>query len=160
MHALRSPIGPASQPGPRVESVATLRHPLLTELAARIAITIMARTPGPASRNAVAPLRCRSLAGRMRREAGAPEVVRHNGTIRREEAGVPGAPTALADALALIYGGEANTAYIVHNGTTTVTITTATLPGIVGGTDAVTEAFDEPLSADVVTQIVTPFIVA
>ncbi|MGQ0713070.1 MAG: ferritin-like domain-containing protein [Gemmatimonadaceae bacterium] len=95
---------------------------------------------------------------KMRREAGAPEVVRRSGTIRgggSNAAGVPGAPAPVTAALQLIYAGEENT----RHGSPEVNA--VTLPQIAqfGGNDAATEAFDEPLTKEQVTAIVKDFIV-
>ena len=104
---------------------------------------------------------------RIRRlAAGAPDVVRLSGTIRGGGAGAAGAtgspPQGAVDAVTKIYGGstpESNTSHVVFNGTAAATINAATLSGLQGGTDAVTEAFDEPLTRQEVIDIVQPFFV-
>jgi hypothetical protein len=105
---------------------------------------------------------------RMRRAAGAPEVVRYSGTIRgggAAAAGATGTPSAaVVAAFEAIYGGavpESNTTHTVHNGTAAANITAAQIAGLndVGGTNALQEAFDEPLTREEVTAIVAPFVV-
>jgi len=129
-----------------------------------------------ATHNAVleAALRIHSVearhASRIRRirrlAAGAPDVVRLSGTIRG--GGVPAAgatgspPQAVVNAFAAIYGGatpESNTMHTVFNGTAEATIDASTLSGLMGGTDAATEAFDEPLTKAEVIAIVQPFFI-
>lgn len=92
---------------------------------------------------------------RLRRGSGAPDVVRFSGTIRGGGAAAAGAgnisspPAGAVAALDLIYAGEQNT--------TIAGINVAGLSGIQGGTDAVTEAFDQPLTKQQVIAIVQPF---
>ena len=104
---------------------------------------------------------------RIRRlAAGAPDVVRLSGTIRgggAAAAGATGSPSAaVVAAFDKIYGGatpESNTTHVVYNGAAEASINAASLGGIVGGTDAVTEAFDEPLTRAEVVAIVQPFFI-
>ena len=104
---------------------------------------------------------------RIRRlAAGAGSVVRLSGTIRGGDAaaaGATGSPsTAVVNAFNAIYGGatkESNTMHKVFNGTAEATIDVNTLSGIQGGVDAVTEAFDEPLTKTEVIAIVQPFFI-
>jgi hypothetical protein len=61
-----------------------------------------------------------------------------------------------------IYGGatsESNTSHKVYNGTSETTIDASTLANLQGGTDAATEAFDEPLTRAEVVAIVQPFFI-
>lgn len=103
----------------------------------------------------------------------APASVRLSGTIRGSEFGAPPGVTLSAEAVAAVqavYGNpatgavanvtaaESNTTHRVNNGTADVDINAASLPGILGGTDAVTEAFDEALSKTQVLGIVDPFV--
>jgi hypothetical protein len=104
---------------------------------------------------------------RIRRLAmGAPSVVRLSGTIRgggAAAAGATGSPSAdVVAAFDKIYGGatpESNTTHVVFNGSAEASINAATLSGIMGGTEAVTEAFDEPLTKAEVIAIVQPFFI-
>jgi hypothetical protein len=104
---------------------------------------------------------------RIRRLAlGAPDVVRLSGTIRgggAAAAGATGSPSAdVVAAFDKIYGGatpESNTTHVVFNGTAEASINAASLPNLQGGTDAVTEAFDEPLTKAEVIAIVQPFFI-
>ena len=104
---------------------------------------------------------------RIRRLAmGAPDVVRLSGTIRgggAAVAGATGSPSAdVVAAFGKIYGGatpESNTTHVVFNGSAEASINAASLSGIMGGTDAVTEAFDEPLTKAEVIAIVQPFFI-
>ena len=129
-----------------------------------------------ATHNAVleAALRIHSVearhAARIRRirrlAAGAPAQVRLSGTIRgggAAAAGATGAPSAaVVAAFDKIYGGapaESNTTHVVFNGSAEASINAATLPNILGGSDAVTEAFDEPLTRAEVVAIVQPFFI-
>ena len=97
---------------------------------------------------------------------GTPDVVRLSGTIRGTglaAAGAPtGAPQAVADLLALIYGGatpEGNTSHPVSPAAGQVAnIDAATLPGATA--EFAQQAYDEPLTAAEVVAIVTPFIAA
>jgi len=82
--------------------------------------------------------------------------IRYSGTIRGGGAAAAGAgflnpPQAVVDAFALIYEGDQNT---MQAG-----IDITTLAVGFGGTDAATEAFDEPLTIAQVTRIVDPFII-
>ncbi len=129
-----------------------------------------------ATHNAVleAALRIHSVearhAARIRRirrlAAGAGGTVRLSGTVRgggAAAAGATGTPSAaVVAAFAAIYGGatpESTTAHVVFNGTAAATIDAATLPNIQGGSDAATEAFDEPLTRAEVVAIVQPFFI-
>jgi len=104
---------------------------------------------------------------RIRRlAAGAGATVRLSGTVRgggAAAAGATGTPSAaVVAAFAAIYGGatpESNTAHVVFNGTAAATIDAATLANIQGGSDAATEAFDEPLTRAEVVAIVQPFFI-
>ncbi len=102
----------------------------------------------------------------------APETVRFSGTIRRREFGAPPGVTLPAEAVIAvqnIYGNPAptapgtaaedNTVHTVNNGTADVMIDVATLAGLLGGPDAITEAFDEALSKDQVIPMVQPFVI-
>ena len=92
---------------------------------------------------------------RLRRAGGAPDVVRLSGTVRGGGSAAAGAgnianpPAGAVAALDLIYAGEQNT--------TIAGVNVAGLSGIQGGTDAVTEAFDQPLTKTQVIAIVQPF---
>jgi hypothetical protein len=97
---------------------------------------------------------------RLRRGAGAPDVVKFSGTISGgglAAAGVTnltGVPQAAADAIAAIYAGEGNT--------TQAGVNLTTLPNLPAGIDVVaaaTEAFDEPLTRSEVVAIVQPFFI-
>ena len=104
---------------------------------------------------------------RIRRlAAGAGATVRLSGPIRggaAAAAGATGTPSAaVVSAFDQIYGGatsESNTTHVVYNGTAEASIDAATLANIVGGSDAVTEAFDEPLTRAEVVAIVQPFFI-
>ena len=104
---------------------------------------------------------------RIRRlAAGAGATVRLSGTIRggaAAAAGATGTPSAaVVSAFDKIYGGatpESTTTHVVFNGTAEASINVATLANIVGGSDAVTEAFDEPLTRAEVVAIVQPFFI-
>jgi hypothetical protein len=129
-----------------------------------------------AAHNAVleAALRIHSVearhAARIRRirrlAAGAGATVRLSGTIRgggAAAAGATGTPSAgVVAAFNAIYGGasaESNTTHVVFNGTAEASINAATLSNIQGGTEAVSEAFDEPLTRAEVVAIVQPFFI-
>jgi hypothetical protein len=97
---------------------------------------------------------------------GAPDVVRLSGTIRgggAAAAGATGSPSSdVVAAFDKIYGGatpESNTTHVVFNGTAEASINAASLANLQGGTDAVTEAFDEPLTKAEVIAIVQPFFI-
>lgn len=94
---------------------------------------------------------------KMRSMAGAP--VDPSGTISGSESGISGVPAPGQGVVDSIYAGEANTSHVVFNGSAAATINAASLPNISGGTESVTEAFDEPLTAAQVTAIVAPFVV-
>jgi hypothetical protein len=107
----------------------------------------------------------------LRRDLNTGEtVIRYSGVIRGGGAAAAGAgpvsnpPAAVVAALELQYAGEANTTHTVNNGTADVPINAATLTGLgaIGTgqalTDAVTEAFDEPLTKAQVIAIVKDFI--
>lgn len=99
---------------------------------------------------------------KMRYAAGA--AVKASGTITGRQSGITGVPSpgqALVDS---IYAGatpEDNTNHTVFNGSANATINAANIASVAsfGGTDAVTEAFDEPLTKAEVTAIVAPFVV-
>ena len=104
---------------------------------------------------------------RIRRlAAGAPDTVRLSGTIRGGGAAAAGAtgspPPQFVAAFEKIYGGatpESNTMHTVFNGTAEATIDASTLAGLMGGANAATEAFDEPLTRAEVIAIVQPFFI-
>ncbi|HEX2779646.1 MAG TPA: ferritin-like domain-containing protein [Gemmatimonadaceae bacterium] len=129
-----------------------------------------------ATHNAVleAALRIHSVearhAARIRRirrlAAGAPAQVRLSGTIRgggATAAGATGSPGAdVVAAFDKIYGGatpEGNTTHVVFNGSAEASINAASLGSLQGGADAVSEAFDEPLTRAEVVAIVQPFFI-
>jgi hypothetical protein len=98
-------------------------------------------------------------------------VIRYSGTVRGGGAAAAGVsmianpPAGVVTALGLIYAGEENVSHVVNNGTADVTInvsTGVTGLGVVGTgqalTDAISEAFDEPLSKAQVITIVQDFI--
>ncbi|HXG71941.1 MAG TPA: ferritin-like domain-containing protein [Gemmatimonadaceae bacterium] len=93
---------------------------------------------------------------RLRRQTGAPSVVRFSGYVAGGGAGAAGAanisnpPAAVVAALGLIYAGEDNTTHL--------NINVANLPNLHPGTDT-TQAFDEPLTKDQVRTIVQPFFI-
>jgi len=102
----------------------------------------------------------------------APDSVRFSGTVRRREFGPPPGVTLPAEAVTAlqnIYANPAptsagtapedNTIHTVNNGTADVMINVATLAGILGGPDALTEAFDEALSKEQVIPMVQPFVI-
>lgn len=101
---------------------------------------------------------------RMRRAAGAPDTVRYSGTVKGGGAAAAGGPSGVAlpaavvAAFAAIYGGEENTNHVVNNGSANATINAASLANLPAGTD-VTLAFDEPLPATTVRDIVQPFVI-
>jgi hypothetical protein len=101
---------------------------------------------------------------RLRRAiAGTPDTVRLSGTIRGgglAAAGAPaGAPAAVAQILEQIYAGEDNTSHQVSPAAGQVaTLNAATVPGATP--EFAQQAYDEPLTAAAVVQIVTPFIAA
>lgn len=96
---------------------------------------------------------------RMRRQAGAPAIVKYSGTIAGGGAAAAGAgnitnpPAGAVTVLGMIYAGEDN----VTQGGVNIT----TLPNVPSGgssvTQAATEAFDEPLTMAEVIAIVQPF---
>lgn len=97
---------------------------------------------------------------RLRRQTGAPAVVKYSGTISGGGAAAAGAgnltavPAAATAAFALIYEGEDNT--------TQAGVNITTLPNLPSGIDvtaAATEAFDEPLTKEQVVAIVQPFFI-
>ena len=104
---------------------------------------------------------------RMRRASaanGSNAIVRWSGTIRGGGAGAAGATdvgtpsTEVAAALQAIYAGEDNT---THGGLNITSLTGLTSPGGIPSGDvanALTEAFDEPLTKPQVVAIVTPFV--
>lgn len=94
---------------------------------------------------------------KMRSMDGAP--VDPSGTITGNESGISGVPAPGQAVVDMIYAGEDNTSHTVFNGSAAATINAATLSGITGGNDSVTEAFDEPLTKEQVTAIVAPFVV-
>jgi hypothetical protein len=101
---------------------------------------------------------------RMRRiAAGAPDTVRYSGTIRgggAAAAGATGSPSAaVVNAAGLIYAGEDNTSHTVFNGTANQTLNLTSIAGLPGGTNALTQAFDEPLTREQVVAIVQPFVI-
>lgn len=104
---------------------------------------------------------------RIRRlAAGAGATVRLSGAVRggsAAAAGATGTPSAaVVGAFDKIYGGatpESTTTHVVFNGTAEASINVAALANIQGGSDAVTEAFDEPLTRAEVVAIVQPFFI-
>lgn len=106
---------------------------------------------------------------RMRRiAAGAPTTIRYSGTVRGGERAAAGGtdlgtvnPTAVGAAFDKIYGAGANAATAPSEGNTThagINVATA-LVNAQFGTDAATEAFDEPLDRADVIAIVQPFFI-
>ena len=109
---------------------------------------------------------------KVRRELNTGEtVVRYSGTVRGGGSAAAGAgpvsnpPAEVVAALNLIYANEQNTSHTVNNGTADATIDVATAVtglGTIGTgqtlTDAITEAFDEPLTKQQVVDIVKNFI--
>ena len=97
---------------------------------------------------------------KMRNAAGAS--VKASGTITGRQSGITGVPApgqALVDS---IYAGatpEDNRSHTVFNGTAQATVDATPFGTNFGGNDAVTEAFDEPLTRAEVEAIVGPFIV-
>lgn len=93
---------------------------------------------------------------RLRRQTGAPPVVRFSGYVAGGGAGAAGAgniatpPAAVVDAFNKIYAGEDNTTHLNVN--------VANLPNLPAGTDT-TQAFDEPLTKAAVVSIVQPFFI-
>ena len=99
---------------------------------------------------------------KMRNASGV--AIKASGTITGRQSGITGVPSPGQAVVDSIYAGttpEDNTNHIVFNGSANATINASTLANIAGfgGTDAVTEAFDEPLTKAEVTAIVAPFIV-
>ena len=96
---------------------------------------------------------------KLRATAGVP--ISPTGTIENEESGITGVPNGGQAVVDMIYAGEDNTAHVVFNGSANATVNAAALPMVAqfGGTDAVTAAFDEPLTREQVTAIVAPFVV-
>lgn len=97
---------------------------------------------------------------KMRNAAGA--AVKASGTVTGRQSGITGVPAPGQAVVDSIYAGstpEDNTTHIVFNGSAAVSLNAATLPNITGGNDAVTEAFDEPLTRAEVEAIVNPFLV-
>ena len=92
-------------------------------------------------------------------------VVRYSGTIRGGGSGAAGATdvgtpsAAVLAALNAIYAGEDNTTHGTLNATTITGAVTS--GGVPSGdvTNALTEAFDEPLTRTQVVSIVTPFVI-
>ncbi len=94
----------------------------------------------------------------MRAQAGVD--VPFSGTIRGNESGISGLSAAGQAVIAQIYAGETNVSHTFHNGTAAQTVDITALGTNFGGTSAVQAAFDEPLSREAVTDIVSNFIVA
>ena len=94
---------------------------------------------------------------KMRNASGV--AVPPSGTITRDQSGITGLDVSGTAVVALIYAGEANTSHVVFNGTAAATLNASQFGNNFGGDDAVTEAFDEPLTKEQVTAIVDPFIV-
>jgi len=90
--------------------------------------------------------------------------VRGGGVAAAGAGNISNPPAGAVAALGLIYGGEDNTVHTVFNGVAAVNIDAATLSGLdlIGDSaaqrDAVTMAFDEPLTKDQVIAIVRGFI--
>ena len=109
---------------------------------------------------------------KVRRELNTGEtVVRYSGTVRGGGSAAAGAgpvcnpPAEVVAALNLVYANEQNTSHTVNNGTADASIDVATAVtglGTIGTgqtlTDAITEAFDEPLTKAQVVEIVKNFI--
>jgi hypothetical protein len=97
---------------------------------------------------------------RLRRQTGAPAIVKYSGTVSGTGSAAAGAgnisspPAAAVAALDLIYAGEDN---VTHAGINT-SVSTG-LPSNVNATVAAQEAFDEPLTKDQVRTIVQPFFI-
>jgi hypothetical protein len=97
---------------------------------------------------------------RMRRQSGAPAIVKFSGTVQGEGAAAAGVdnisspPAAVVAAFNLIYAGEA----VTDQGGVAVAQNTG-LPSSVNVVQAATEAFDEPLTRDQVKAIVQPFFI-
>ncbi len=94
----------------------------------------------------------------MRAQAGV--AVPFSGTILGNESGISGLSAAGQAVITQIYAGEDNVTHTFHNGSAAVTANATPFGVGFGGTSAVQAAFDEPLSRDAVTAIVTNFIVA
>ncbi len=91
-------------------------------------------------------------AARLRRmRAAAGVAVNMSGTITQEQSGISGLPAAGQALIARIYAGEANT---TQGGVNVTNFATG-----LGGADAASEAFDEPLTYAQVIEILTPFLV-
>ena len=82
-----------------------------------------------------------------------------SGTITRNQSGITGLNAAGTAVVAMIYAGEENLSHVVFNGSAAATINASQFGNNFGGDDAVTEAFDEPLTKAQVEAIVDPFIV-
>lgn len=95
---------------------------------------------------------------RMRAAAGVE--VNFSGTITNATSGIGGLDAAGTAVVANVYSGEAGTSHVVSDGSASATLNAAAYASGAGGTDAATEAFDEPLSYAQVVEIVTPFLVA
>ena len=94
---------------------------------------------------------------KMRAASGV--AIKASGTITRNQSGITLGNAGDA-VVTKIYAGEENTSHIVFNGTAAATLDANTYAGTsFGGLDAATEAFDEPLTKEQVTEIVNPFIV-
>lgn len=83
-----------------------------------------------------------------------------SGTITLEESGITGLNAAGTAVIAMIYEGEDNLSHVVFNGTAQATVNAAPFGNNFGGNAAVSQAFDEPLTKEQVTAIVTPFLAA
>jgi hypothetical protein len=163
--------GQGSGTGPFAQATTNLQHLLLVAQAAED--TGVRAYKGQAgnlmSNGAVleAALRIHSVEARhaakirrLRRGTGAPEAVRWSGTVRGEGvaaagvgANVPNPPAGAVNAIAAVYAGEAVT---TQGGANLLGI--GNLPqGMTVTADAVTEAFDEPLTMSQVVAIVQPF---
>ncbi|HEV2642596.1 MAG TPA: ferritin-like domain-containing protein, partial [Candidatus Elarobacter sp.] len=97
---------------------------------------------------------------RLRRQTGAPAVVKYSGTISGGGSAAAGAgnvsnpPAAAVAALDAIYNGEDNT---TQGGVNILTL--GNLPSGINVSAAATEAFDEPLTMAQVIAIVQPFFI-
>lgn len=86
--------------------------------------------------------------------------VKASGTITLDESGISGLDSAGTAVIDMIYDGEENLSHIVFNGTAAATLNASPFGNNFGGNEAVSEAFDEPLSKEAVVAIVTPFLAA
>lgn len=95
---------------------------------------------------------------RLRRAAGA-ATLKPSGVITQSQSGISGVPGGGQAVVDMIYAGEENRTHNVFNGTAVVPVDATPFGSGFGGNDAVTEAFDEPLTRAQVESIVDPFLV-